>query len=262
MSISKSLTAFAASFLACLSFYLNLAFSQEAPASVSAEKIPDEVYARAAQAVVKISAGDEQVGAGLVIGKTRNGLPVILTANALIAGNENEIMIQPAAQAQAAPGRLITDKWRNRDLVLIAARQPLPVAAALPYGSSDQLTPGEDIVVLGFPQANSLAENSGQVVRNEASQILLNFIITEGQRGGPVLDKKGRVIGLATSRPGELCQAIPVDLARVAVEQWLSKTQLMEPWQEEQTEKNWQGWLVAAGLLIATGVAVGVSGVF
>ncbi|MGH7493584.1 MAG: S1 family peptidase [bacterium] len=244
-------------------FWPALLRGQQGPAISSVATIPDDIYQRAVQAVVKVSVGDKKpAGAGLVIGKTRNGLPVILTANALINGHEDKITIQAAGRGQAAPGRLISAKWRNRDLVLIAARKALPVTAALPYGHSDQIAPGEDVAVLGFPQANLLAQNNGQVVRNEISQIMLNLISAEGQTGGPVLDKNGHVIGLAVSRPQELAQALPIDLARIVLQQWLGKTQLAEPWQEGKTSKNWQGWLVATGLLIATGVAVGVSGVF
>src|SRR5262245_64759880 len=101
---------------------------QLGPAISSFEKIPDDVYQRAVQAVVKVSVGEKKTaGAGIVIGKTRSGLPVILTANALINGYEDRITIQSAAQAQAVPGRLISAQWRNRDLALIAARSALPV---------------------------------------------------------------------------------------------------------------------------------------
>ena len=254
--------------LAALLFF-NLIFSapallgQNASPLSSISKIPDAVYKRATQAVVKITAGDSRAaGAGLVIGKTRNGLPVILTSNALIADNEDKISVQVAEQGKSAPGRLIQEKWRNRDLALIAARQPLPVAAALAYGHSDQLAAGEEVAVLGFPQSGFLGQNSGQVVRNDGTQLMVNFVLSQGQTGGPVLDKSGRVIGLVISRPQELGQAVPIDLARLVLDQWLGKAQLREPWQEESASHKWQGWAVAVGLLIATGVAVAASGVF
>jgi S1-C subfamily serine protease len=263
MSISRSRTTFFAPSFISLCFCVNTTFGQTASSISSVSKIPEDVYPLAMQAVVKVSVGkDQTAGAGIIIGKTRNGVPIILTSNALISGHEENITIQAAEQGPAAPGRLVSEKWRNRDLVLIAARKALPVTAALPYGHSDQLVPGDDVAILGFPQSNFLGENSGQVVRNEASQIMLNFVTAEGQTGGPVLDKNGFVIGIAVSRPEELGKVVPIDLAHIVLGQWLGKSQLVDAWQEGKTSKGWQGWLVATGLLIATGVAVGVSGVF
>ncbi len=244
--------------------FLNAAaiFGQTTSPLTSISKIPDEVHARAAQSVVKITAGDNPItGAGLVIGKTRNGLPVILTVNSLIAGHEDKIAVQ-TEQGRPAPARIISEKWRNRDLVLIAALKPMSVAAALPYGNSDQIAAGEEVAVLGFPQSNFLGQNSGQVVRNEGTQILLNFVLSRGQTGGPVLNQAGHVIGLATSRPQEMVQVIPIDLARAALAQWLGNAQLYESWEEGKNPPKWQGWLLGIGLLLATGVAVGLSGVF
>ncbi len=263
MIACRSVLLFAASLFASFASPPDTGFGQNASPVPPARKIPEAIYPRAVQAVVKISTGENQTaGAGIVIGKTRNGLPVILTANALINGHEDKITIQAAEQGQAAPGRLISGKWRNRDLVLLAARKPLPVAAALPYGQSDQLMPGENAAVLGFSQSKFLEQNAGQIVRNEAHQLMLNLVMSEGQTGGPVLDQNGRIIGIAVSRPQELSQAIPIDLARITLEQWLGKTQLMEAWQEGKSTNHWQGWVVAAALLLVTGVAVGVSGVF
>ena len=263
MAPSKTATISALLFFAGLLFYTDVARSQQITAPWPPEKIPDAILPHAMQAVVKISAGEKQAdGAGIVIGKTRSGLPVIVTVNGLINGREDKITIRAAGRGQAVAGRVISEKWRNRDLVLLAAHKPLPVAATLAYGHAEQLAPGENVAVLGFSASNSLAQNPGQIVRNEANHLMFNFVMADGQTGGPVLDANGHVIGIAISRPQELGQAIPIDLVLITLQQWLGKTQLVEPWQEGKTSKNWRGWVVAGALLIATGVAVGVSGVF
>ncbi len=234
---------------------------QTSPGAIT--KISEPVYRRASQAVVKISLGDGQhTGAGVVIGKTRNGAPIILTSNALITGYEAQIKVQLEQQAAPVTAQIITPNWRNSDLVLLATRAALPGAApALPYGSSEQLARGEQVSVLGFPGTSFLSQNSGEVLQLTTDRMKLNFRIASGQGGGPVIDQKGRIVGLAFARGEEQDTAISIDFIRIVVEEWLRNSTMAERWQEGKEQKRWYGWVLGVFLLTAAGVAVGVSGV-
>lgn len=236
-------------------------YPQTSPSAIT--KISEEVYHRAVQAVVKISLGEGQrTGAGIVIGKTRNGAPIILTSNALITGFEAQINVQLEQQSAPTAAQVITPKWRNRDLILLAARAPLSGASpALQYGSSDLVTIGAQVSVLGFPGTSFLSQNSGGVLQASPDRIKLSFRIAPGQEGGPVIDQKGRVVGLALVRGEEQDAAVSIDLVRIVVEEWLHNATLAESWQEGKEKKKWYGWVLGVVLLTAAGVAIGISGV-
>ena len=231
--------------------------AQTSPGTIT--KIPDEIHRRAAQAVVKITAG-ERLGAGIVIGKTRNGAPIILTSNALITGFETQLTAQLENQT-AVPVQIITPQWRNRDLVLLSTRANFSGAPALDFGRSDQILAGDQVAVLGFPQTSFLSQNSGEALRLAAEQITLSFAISSGQEGGPVLDKKGRVVGMALTRGEAQGVAVSIDLVRIVVEQWLRNATLAETWHEGKSAKKWYGWVLGVFLTAAAGVAIGMSGV-
>ncbi|MEK7729147.1 MAG: serine protease [candidate division KSB1 bacterium] len=245
----------------CLLFAgVGLSQAQSLPGRIT--KIPDQVYRRAAQAVVKITVGEQQrIGAGIIIGKTRNGAPVILTSNALISGFEAQLTVQLEQGTTAMPAQMISSKWRNRDLVLLATRAGFPGAPALEFGRSDQVAVGDAVAVLGFPGTTFLSQNAGEVQRNAPEELTLSFSVSPGQEGGPVLDKNGRVIGIARARGEEPGAVISIDLARIVVEEWLRNSTLAETWQEGKRTKKWYGWVLGVLLMSAAGVAIGVSGV-
>jgi len=225
-------------------------------------KIPEQVYRRAALAVVKISTSEQQnLGTGIIIGKSRNGTPIILTTNELITGFEEQLHVQLENQTSAVPAQIITPKWRNRDLVLLAARTGLSGVPAMPYGSADRLTAGDEVAVLGFPQTSFLSQNSGKVANTSAGKLTLNFAISTGQNGGPVIDQHGRVVGIAVSRGTETGEVVPIELVCFVVEDWLRNAALAEFWQEARAKKHWYGWMLGVVLISAAGVAIGVSGV-
>lgn len=251
--------------LFCAAAFASLTHAQPLPGTIT--KIPEQVYRNAAQAVVKITAGDRQrAGTGVIVGKTRKGALIILTANALIAGLEEQLTVQFDNQPNVVPAQLITTKWRNRELALLATRMNAAAgaatgAAALAYGRSDQLVVGDEVAVLGFPQTSFLSQNAGAITRSSAGQITLDFAISPGQEGGPLIDKRGRVVGLAVADGDNRSNVVPIDLVRLVLDEWLHNASLAEFWQEGKERKHWYGWVLGVVLMSAAGVAIGLSGV-
>lgn len=244
----------------CVVAFASFAYAQSLPGMIT--KIPEQTYRNAAQAVVKITVGDGQrSGTGVIIGKTRKGALVILTAGALIADFEEQLTVQLENQPHAVPAQLITSKWRNRDVALIATRTSASGAAALAYGRSDQLAEGDEVAVLGFPQTTFLSQNAGTIARSSAGQITLSFAVSPGQEGGPLIDKRGRVVGLALAQGDGRNTVLPVDFVRLVVDEWLRHAALAEYWQEGRERKHWYGWVLGVVLISAAGVAIGMSGV-
>lgn len=250
--------------LMIIGLLLNLspAFSQSLDETIT--KIPDEIYRRARPAVVKIIADNgKRSGAGLVVGKTQKGLAIILTANEIVTGFENKLTIQLDNRTEPVKAQVILEKWRTPNIVLLAVRaKTLPLSPTLRYNPSAALAAGDKVAVLGFPNTPFISQNRGQILRRDVDWLTLGFAVPEGQSGGPLLDASGRVVGLALSRGSSRGEGIPINALQTQLDRWLGNVPLAERWRPQTENKRWFGWLIGTALLIATGTAVALSGVF
>jgi len=220
------------------------------------------VRRQAVQSLVKITAGNgERAGTGIVVGKTLRGLPVILTANQVIAGFEDSLSVQMIGDARRRPARLILEKWRTDEFALIACRSSHPAVPALRYNREQFLLAGSMVSVLGFSRGLSLSQNAVKVLRSQRDRIDLDFALPADQFGAPVMDAQGRVIGLAIGNDGSFGRAVPIELVQAVVENWLRRVRLAQRWQEGKDGGHWYGWIIGGALVTASAVAIALSGV-
>ncbi len=67
-------------------------------------------------------------------------------------------------------------------------------------GDSNTVRKGDQVRVLGYPKKKvSTVEGSVHSIRNSGKHLWLNFEVSEGNSGGPVLNVKGEVIAVATN---------------------------------------------------------------
>lgn len=93
------------------------------------------------------------------------------------------------------------------DIDVALLRVELSGLPVLPIGNSDTLRQGQELLVLGYPGIVSTDEVS--VTRGIVSAVRPGWVQTDaaiepGNSGGPVLDREGRVIGLAAFVTGPL----------------------------------------------------------
>jgi serine protease Do len=176
-------------------------------------------------AVVSVSQS-EGSGSGIIV--DRNG--VVLT-NAHVVGQSRTVDVG------LADGRTLTGQVagvdRSIDVAVVRVpAQNLPIA---PIGDSDRLQVGQSAIAIGNPLGLERTVTSGVVSavnRNPRGIALDGLIQTDaaispGNSGGPLVDSRGRVIGINTAvlsgaGASGLGFAVPINLANDVVRQILT----------------------------------------
>jgi regulator of sirC expression with transglutaminase-like and TPR domain len=171
------------------------------PAEEAAARSVEDLARAARDAVVLVAVQGRD-------GRQRGlGTGFVVSEDGLIATNHHVIGEGRPISVQLANGKTldvtaIHASDRERDLVIlrIGSQELVP----LPLGDSDRVQDGESIVAMGHPLGLKHSVVGGVVSgRREVDQhrmLQLAIPIESGNSGGPVLDKRGRVIGIVTMK--------------------------------------------------------------
>jgi S1-C subfamily serine protease len=193
------------------------------------------VAERLRPAVVHLRAGEgRRQGSGSGVLFTPDGL--LLTNHHVIAKQERVAV--RLTSGEELGGRVVgSDPWT--DLAVVKAD-----GGALPHaelGDSAKLLVGQLVVAIGSPLGFESTVTAGVVsalgrtLRSVTGALVDNVIQTDaalnpGNSGGPLVDSKGRVIGINTAviQPAQgLCFAIPINMARHVLPQLLQHGRVM-----------------------------------
>jgi S1-C subfamily serine protease len=181
-------------------------------------------------------AGREGLGSGVIV--SRNGY--ILTNNHVVRGSGS-------AEITLATGRKLTGTVLGTDPTVDVAVVKIPLAdlPAAPLGDSDKLMVGQSAIAIGNPLGFERTVTSGIVsaVGRElrgreglANLIQTDASINPGNSGGPLVDSRGRVIGINTAvvQPpyggGGLGFAVPINTAKEVLQDILQYGRVIRPW--------------------------------
>lgn len=209
-------------------------------------------------AVVSVSVPRFGSGSGVVI--STDG--VILTNNHVV-GNARVVEIG------FADGRRVQGQVLGRDpsLDIAVVRVAETGLIAAPVGDSDRLQVGQTAIAIGNPIGLDRTVTSGIVSAINRSPrgfelgglIQTDAPINPGNSGGPLLDSRGRVIGINSAilqGTTGLGFAIPINLARTIAEQLVTTGRITRPYLGVSTQDINVEAARAAGVDLREGVIV------
>jgi S1-C subfamily serine protease len=244
--------------------------SPAAPARAAAaatEPSLTELYARARTGVVVVEGRQPGVpwpqgppreddgvatGSGFAIGDRR-----VVTNHHVVADAEEVIVRSRGRRVRAT----VVGSDPSTDLALLRVRpRQARSVEALPLGDSGEVRPGDAAVVIGNPLGLARTLTAGVVSATDRridapdgfpirDAIQTDAAVNPGNSGGPVLDARGRVIGvISQGRSDGIAFAVPVDTVERVVPQLEQDGRVRRAYLGVTTETAGQGALVRAAV--------------
>ena len=213
------------------------------------EQLVINVYEQVSPAVVHIASRvitlsffwgpipQEGTGSGFVIDKEGH----IVTNNHVVEGaDEVEVTLSDGTRV---PAEVVgTDPFN--DLAVIKINVPSAKLYPVELGSSADLRVGQRAIAIGNPfgldrtLTTGVISSLGRPLEAENGRVIYNVIQTDaainpGNSGGPLLDSRGRVIGVNTAiRTGaeNIGFAVPVDTVKRVVPELIERGRYRHPW--------------------------------
>lgn len=188
----------------------------EQPADAEAPSI-EEIVARAVEAVVQIETGDSR-GTGFFV------TPDTLVTNVHVVGPRSHVTIR-RSDGRTASAR-VASTATGVDIAVLKVGPADRSAAVLRLGSGLNARVGQDVLAIGSALGtlqSTVTRGIISAVRRSGQALLLqtDAAVNPGNSGGPLLDRRGAVIGITTmgyvDRQG-LNFAVAIDHARPLVD--------------------------------------------
>jgi S1-C subfamily serine protease len=224
------------------------------------EQVLIDVYARSRISVVNVSVGRQIDLSGIVTAtpEAHGGLLELSEGSGWVYDEQGHIItnhhvIDEAvtievilADGNAMPAKVIgSDK--DSDLAVLTVDAPAAVAPPLPLGNSAGLKVGQRVLAIGNPfgldhtMTSGIVSSLGRVIARDTGYSMAKMIQTDaainpGNSGGPLLDLRGRVIGVNsmifsnTGSSAGVGFAIPIDIVKRVAPALIASGKYEHPW--------------------------------
>jgi S1-C subfamily serine protease len=220
------------------------AIAESVPARSGPEGGVQAVVARSSPAVVKVTSGQEGAGGRLGSGFLVDRRGRILT-NAHVLGDEDRATVTFDDGTESPAEVLGVDE--STDLVVLRAEEVPPDVRPLPLGRSAGLTVGDPVIAIGNPFGLERTATTGivsalkRIISAPNDFEIQNVIqtdaaINQGNSGGPLLDGRGRVIGINSQIASEsggndgVGFAVPIDTIRPIADSIIATGEARHAW--------------------------------
>lgn len=190
------------------------------------------------QVVVRVAEDLRPAVVNLRVGRGGSGSGVLFAPDGFLLTNHHVVQGSQTVRVRLSdgtdlPGRVVgTDPWTDLAVVRADGRG-LPTA---PLGDSAALKVGQLAVAIGSPLGFESTVTAGVVsalgrtLRSVSGHLVDGVIQTDaalnpGNSGGPLVDSRGRVVGINTAviQPAQgICFAVPVNTAKVILPQLMA----------------------------------------
>jgi 2-alkenal reductase len=240
---------------------------------------PQSIYAKRSSGVVTIfstfPSGEQGQGSGFVVstkGYVLTNAHVITTAPEQPVERATRLYVE-FSNGDRVDGRIVGYDLFS-DVGLVKVDPGGHGLTALPLGSSANVVVGEPVAAIGSPFGNENSLSVGVVsgTRRSISSVTSEYQLTDaiqteaainhGNSGGPLLDGRGRVIGInaqirSTNGAGEgVGFAVPIDTARRSMRELLSRGEVRYAYVGITTDDLTPALARFLGIPVSTGALV------
>jgi ankyrin repeat protein len=141
-------------------------------------------------------------GTGFVARSIATG-QLIVTAYHVVAGAPRVRLSGGSFQLSVPATLAVSDRTADVAILFVSGQA---IAHPLPLGDADGVAERDTVYVLGFPRPESLGETQATMTEGTVSAVLrpqrliqMQAPISPGNSGGPVLNRRGEVVGIAAS---------------------------------------------------------------
>jgi serine protease Do len=191
---------------------------EEAAPEKAAPALSTAELARLARPALAVLTCRGKLGSGFFVGRDR-----VLTNAHVTCGAGSTLDVKLGGGRQLIGRVRAIDPWLDFAVVEVPGAE---AAAPLALGDSTSLAAGDPVVLVGSPLGLEATVHDGKVsfvARNleGVAHVQLNADVNPGNSGGPLLDGRGRVVGIVTLKAQDASGvgfALPVEYAREALE--------------------------------------------
>ena len=228
-------------FLLCflvLGLFLSVSYAQETAENAEKPTETDLISDKAKESTVRIIGGNFSVlgvGSGFFVDKDK------IVTNIHVVSQPGLYFAKLVDKETVWGIEGVTAFDIKNDLVILKiAGESTP----LPLGDSDRVQIGEAVSAVGFPYGKyKVTEGAIHSIRKKDKWLQMTVDVSHGNSGGPILNSKGKVIGVATANYVSYSYAIPSNTVKALLTE--TKTESMQQWHKRKVIRAVQYYMIA-----------------